>query len=967
MVKANNILASLFLSVFNLNAIAQEAQPATASGLLKNGSFEQGIEQWRLVWTGARGSATVKQEGAFEEWKYLNIGVTSPQKSRLMLRSQEVPVAPGKTYELKFNYYTREIKGSGGSVRILAYDQKNSFIGYFSGFEMPPTANVWVAEERRFVAPENCSHILLEFNFSKAAQGEGLECRLDNVRFSSVSELAQQEELAATRPPLFCELLIEGTAPKEPRAMPYWGYDVSDAAHFRTVALRWGHEYVLADRFKELGLRRWAPFDGNGRNADLRRQNAVPSTYYIYAAGHFMDEAFDLATQRGAQATVGKQPFPTDPVYIDAVVELLKSKKTLLNRSPRAEGDFVMFADELYGKLTHFVPAEKRTSAFWKSADETVRTRYGFGKYGIPTSESDKDAFRRIAYWRWQSDLAVEALRKIGTALHEVAPDVAFMGTDEFASPTPLDWERIGAQVDIQLGQTLATTDGWRKYNPGYIAKFMRDLSGKPVYPFIQVIKYGTSPSPDTVHDWVNQVLRGGAEGVFVGGVEWFDRDLNHPHYAAPEKWRAYTDLVEQVQRLPKIRYPANPDVALHYSSYTNMANLDQRRFGASYALLGPRAGTWFTVTDDFQIDRSQEKWRPYKVVVAPESIYVSRENIAAMQKYVEQGGTLVLSDPQSLSWLIDGEKPSGEQRKLQGIVLGESALQRTVVWNGEQFNNPTGQGRNIIERNANTRAIAEFADGTPAIVEHRLGQGRVLSFLFDFQSDSLVDNPKWCQLWQEMLAGYGVEVQRGIWRFSLPKPQPLAKPRDLCITGHAVWMHQNTPDLSLNRAVSGTYRYDVPPRSIADTQAQAKDVSFDAGKLTNRVAMAQAPKNDRGSPSREEDKSIDKWVVRFGSDETSPRTITFQLEQEVDLARCNLVFSGHLPATAVAVSQDGQNWQEAGRLEAVNTGLDVFAREVRLNCQGRYVKLMLAERPEKTALTLSEIELWAANLSAAP
>jgi hypothetical protein len=230
--KEGNVLAFLFLSVFSFNAFSQEAQPSPAPLQLKNGSFEQGIEQWRMVWTGARGAATIKQEGAFEGWKYLDIAVTSPQKSRLMLRSQEVQVAPGKTYELKFNYYTREIKGSGGSVRILAYDQKKSFIGYFSGFEMPPTANVWVTEEKKFVAPENCSYVILEFNFSKAAAGEELECRLDNVRFSPVSELAQQEELAAVRLPLFHELLIEGTAPKQPRPMPYWGYDVSDPALF---------------------------------------------------------------------------------------------------------------------------------------------------------------------------------------------------------------------------------------------------------------------------------------------------------------------------------------------------------------------------------------------------------------------------------------------------------------------------------------------------------------------------------------------------------------------------------------------------------------------------------------------------------------------------------------------------------------------------------------------------------------
>lgn len=945
----------LFVATFCLGGCVGAADGPNTN-LLKNGSFEENVTGWRINWIKGTGQSRIRLDGASDGQKYFYASVGA-QSGRLMLRSPSIPVKPGKTYSFSFQYYTGDTRASGGALRLIAYDKQNAFNGYFSTMSMSPTANVWVTESNEFTAPENCTSVIMEFNFRNSVQ-----CRLDNVIFT---EKANGNDSLAQRPPLYEELLIPGTAPAKPRAMPYWGYDVSDVSNYRNAALRYGHEYILADRFKVLGERNWAPFDSNGTFSHLRQKFNVPANYYIYAPGHFMDNALKLALARGADPVLAKNASPVDPTYVDAVVELLEKKQSLLHQKNRPQPGFLMFIDELFHRTVSTIPVKEPASTFWKSADGIIREKYGFGKYGLPDSRDEKNTFQWIAYLRWQSDLTVEAVKRISAAKKLHDPDVPFMGTDEYAAPTPLDWERIGRHVDIQMQQSLPGTNGWLKYNPGYVTKFMRDLSGKPVYPFIQVIKYGLSPSPFQVHDWVNQTLRSGAEGIFVGAVEWFDRDLNHPMYTAPEKWHAYVDLVQQIQKLPKIRYPEKSEVALHYSSYTQMARrgtMEQSSFASTFSFLGPMAGAWFTVTDDFQIDRDVKKWDSYKIVFVPEAIYVSQNSMETMRHYAGQGGTIILSHPEALSWRIDGEVPEKFRQEITGIQLGEKVNQREIVWGNHTLKNGNQTARKIVQQDADVKILARFSDGTPAIVEHPVGKGRVISFTFNPCSNEAIDNADWNDAWRAFLQSNNIAVDQDIWRFALPAPEPLAKPKDISVTGNAVWMYQNKPITSSNSKAGGEYWYDNPPQAIADAATEMGRIDFSQGKLTNRLAMATGPKTDRGYPTITDYRKLEPWIVKYGENETKPAAITFKLNQPGNITRVGLIASGYLPTTTVSVSADGATWQTAGSIDAVNMGEDVASKEIAFNRRSQYVRFQFAERPAQTPFTLSEVDIWASS-----
>ena len=122
--------------------------------------------------------------------------------------------------------------------------------------------------------------------------------------------------------------------------------------------------------------------------------------------------------------------------------------------------------------------------------------------------------------------------------------------------------------------------------------------------------------------------------------------------------------------------------MALHFGSFTQMSRRapDQTRMGATFAMLGPRAKAWFTFTDDFQIERDIAKWDEFKVVVLPDAKYADPSLCDAALRFVRRGGTLVVTDPEAFSFLLDGSDPAAFRKELFGAVRSEGKPQNTVV-----------------------------------------------------------------------------------------------------------------------------------------------------------------------------------------------------------------------------------------------------------------------------------------------
>ncbi len=916
---------------------------------LTNGSFENKLQQWRAYWfKSEKGDTSNLDATLLKDGKHSFHAVVNGEKSRLSLTSDPLTAEPEQTYRVVFYYYTVPAKLDGAfTFRIQARDANEQHIGYYCKRDLPGTGNLWIKSEIIFTAPSNSATVKLEFNF----HGPNSEIWLDQVSFARAFEVKTADfgPIYPDNRPLYGELLRPDTAPDKPRVYPYWSYYVGES--YRDTAAIIGVEQSNAGEFKEAGEYHLAPFYHSfyRRHPALTLQYQTPVLYYP-----LVNVLEQFKKKRPGQS--GK-PWGNDPEFVKTGLDVIAGNQFdqgLPDDVPR----MVFIADEWAGYITNPALAAANP-AYLESVREEVKTKYGFGKFDIPESANDSDPFRRIAWMRWNADLSVETLKTIAQALRAKYPSAQILGFDEWAAATPHDWSRLAQFIDLQPGQVLPMESGFRQFAAAYIAKFHADLTGKPAYPYLQFIKYPSSITVDRLYDWNDLLFQGGAEGIFVGAVEWFDRSLGHPKFSDPEKWEAMLNIIRRTQSMPKLKFPENPQMAVHFGSYSLMAKLrnPENQLYPVFSMLGPRCRSWFTITDDFQIERDPAHWDKYQVVVITEEKYISEALQTAIDRLLERGGTLIVLDPEAFSHRIDGTDLADYRRELFGARIEPSNVssQEITMQDGRKLSNPDSSNWKItVDDPSNVKVLAQFDDKSPALIEHRLKKGRVWLAAFTTANDYTVDSPQWVAQWRLWLQQLNIRLDEPVWRFQIPR-DPLTEKiwrKYACVSGNGMQYVRNFPDTSMNAAgTSVTYQYQIPPRQIPD----------DGTKLINRTKAKELKKDGQSGVFTEKDKvQIGNWVAEFGKDETAANAITYVFDKPYPLRHGRIFFSGTLPACRVETSTDGNNWLLQTELPQTDADRDIRMAEFSLNTAAQHLRLVLAERPAGTILTLVETDFWA-------
>ncbi len=167
------------------------------------------------------------------------------------------------------------------------------------------------------------------------------------------------------------------------------------------------------------------------------------------------------------------------------------------------------------------VPPEKRYAEVI-AADKEIKEKYGFGKYGMPESDTDADPFARIAHRRWVSDKLTELFRKTYEEVRKVNPDNVMLAPD-FASGVPAaDIEAWAPYFDIFNAQCSSAPNPFvGRFCVGCDTKVLADLSGKPVWMAVQNARpasHGYTVTPEYVREMYSQVFRNGGHGLFLLG-----------------------------------------------------------------------------------------------------------------------------------------------------------------------------------------------------------------------------------------------------------------------------------------------------------------------------------------------------------------------------------------------------------------------------------------------------------------
>lgn len=982
-------MKSLMLAVpFIMGALSYSAAigaPQSARNLIVNSSFE-----------------ALDEEGVPTAWNLTqNEGVAFLDKAvvngnmclRLKLDGRETVIGqaayfkltPGKPYTFSAYVKTRDLKPPSG-LQLIVINLGWSF-GYQSRLDVSAATADWKRYTRTFVCPaadqfKYSNQPNVDYKVVIYAKDVHGEVWLDAIQLeegAKVTEYKARERKSASgdviydgvvegfkrglkrakyfevKEPLFEELLGDKPGPKR---VLYYGYeDLWPEVHV-PYAKKFGYRHVLTEERDAIRARPMIPMTNAWARGGV---GTYPTMRMI--------QRHDV---KGVAPTViNGNPWPMDPrwlnSYIKTGIRLAEQSKDKSPGNTWGNSWGLWAGDEVFESFGIKVVPKDRRYAEVDAADKEVREKFGFGKYGMPESEDDKDPFRRIAYRRWVNAKLTETYIKAHNAIKGINPDLKLLGPNPCGCVPPVDLEAMTPYFDLISNQAWYSPRSfvWQLAT-GADAKAMADLSSCPVWVCVQ---HAAAFDPEEVREQYSQVFRNGSHGLIVLGVEWYDRELEHVKLVNPPKWRAMIEIVDTVTKMNQVRTP-EPDTAMLYASDTyltcdnvKMASDEHPQVYAAYAALGPLTGSWFSFVSDRQIVRGQRDLGDYRVLYVPYAAYQREVVLDKVAAYARAGGIVVCTDPNAFTWNINGDDLSAKWAQITGVNKGKpregEATARTVNNGFLRGAAPIsltfpGPGVEFAAVDASVKPLAVFADGSTAVSFRRYGKGAVILFAADpFNSQDR--NTPMAELIKAIQVAAGAKVDRDIWRFKLPPFKTVylkETETHKCLTMNSLFLERNEVKGVHNVRTRGTYTYDRFPTGLADEAASGDIVFFD-GHLTNRKKAYMGRK--MGGTRNPAD--VEKWIVSWTDRE--PVRITFDLKRPYALDRVRIFYSGILPELRVEGSNDGRTWRRLASHPPQQRTDDVVDITVRISGRYRYVRLALAARKSDAAMELAELEIW--------
>ena len=798
-----------------------------ADNLVANGGFENGFAGWTL-W------------GKNADLITLDTGLAhSGANSARIQHGQNAlyfnhPLSPGQAYELRFAY--RLAGGNpSGQVALGFFKQGGPLRSAAAqNFKLALPASGKAAQWTEFRQVFLPTAITASCQFFFTA-GDGSTLWIDDVSLRVVprpAELAEPtlpwEGLKRRTPnPLFEELLA-----KEPGhyTVVSWAHDLNpkDKNGFKSPELEddvtWQKEALAI--FKETGQAGMGFMDLPGRldskepwrTAEFHREQfrKYGVRYDVFSESSASTAA---GLKNGAELLdasakdLGRKPAVSwvDPAYVEAQCAILRKLGTQLRGEP--------FVGYYYGKDEPSIHIPEGTPDHWGAYGRTmakeVLEQYGYGRFAAPLPreksflEDPNKPLRWIAYNRWMNDKFIASRCRLSQALHEADPGARYSPANYWfmSGFQPYDFSRLAACSDLMECDPYASSAernrGRGVFNHGFGAKFMSDLTGKPVRVIAQAFNYaGYDMSPEDLREWVSQSLRCGASAI-----DYYEMDS--PRWTDPARWKMMLHLSSVITRMNRIALPQTADTAILYTLYTHMSqgpSTSGDQVYASHALLGELAGSWFQFVSDAQLERGERSLNGYKAVYLPLAKYMTPAASKIIEDYVRGGGVLVCGDAEAFASDLAGNDTSAIRERILGIkTLGPKSkgvnsddakarsfakapdriILKSALWGLPARTNlrlfdlklrdeaPITRAHEIALADPKAVILGTYPDGSPAIVTHKLGKGRVITFAANpFAPQVTVDASPWPAAFKGLQQSLGCKVNQPIWHFALPAPQ---------------------------------------------------------------------------------------------------------------------------------------------------------------------------------------------------
>ncbi|MBT7165052.1 MAG: hypothetical protein HN904_19900 [Victivallales bacterium] len=431
--------------------------------------------------------------------------------------------------------------------------------------------------------------------------------------------------------------------------------------------------------------------------------------------------------------------------------------------------------------------------------DAEIKRTHGFGTYGLfdgfAADGSERTSpFHHIAFWSWWSQRYADVRqvdREIG---RKYAPNAPYLiNYNTVSGATHADFTIISTATDYVScdpypTSTLASYGRDRAlYHPGFSTKLIHDTAVPGVEMCVMpqmFIYHGRGPTVDNTREWASQSLKTGATMFY-----WYNSGTPPSRVALPEAHKEMLRINRVTSTMNKLKLPAKTATAIYFDQRAKWGAFDNSLYSwyTLYTLLGERLHTWFRFVSDGNIRLGNDRFENYELVYVPELKYTSRAIAEKLVSYVKQGGVLVLTDPETCRWNIDGSPLLDVRKQLLGGSLGNprEATSLTVtdsfmgVKKGAELpltpvRARKGAGKLLafdIAVPADAHIFASYADGKPAAYSRAVGAGQVIYFAaqpFGNARLAIQESP-----WIGFLAALAEKVAEPkveIWDFMFPK-----------------------------------------------------------------------------------------------------------------------------------------------------------------------------------------------------
>ncbi|HWL53634.1 MAG TPA: sugar-binding protein [Chthoniobacteraceae bacterium] len=573
--------------------------------------------------------------------------------------------------------------------------------------------------------------------------------------------------------------------------------------------------------------------------------------------------------------------------------------------------------------IEYFSQKGKEVYPWVAEVDEEIRTRTGFGKYGLPNGGED-DRLRWIATYRWMAARLIGLQKQARARLDASGTGLKLVSWDNMDGAFPAHLGEWGELFDVVTAQLYPARNADRE-RFGFGTMWLKDLTGaKEVWPLPHVEHYAANFTPEQTLDLLSHTFQGGATGLHLylndtirrrAGSASFPSD----RFGAPERQQVVTSVTERLKHPFRLkRAPADTAIFFSNPSYQAQGGRRPSSFEVEwiYQILGPRLQGAIRFVDEWQFAHRSDALAGLKVVYVPYAPVADDVEFEALAQFAENGGTLVLCDPHAFETRSDGS------RRDLSAFYGDPAL-------AQPFSKEDGKLRSIAK-----------------------GKGRIIRFGQQPLVASVIADQEAIATFTRLQESAGALLGEKGWRFRFPMPKEkaLPHPAGVCLSGNAICWRQSRPEPFAASQVKGSYCLSRP----VSGEPAGKPIPFGEGKLTDRLAAALLP-NDVSD--------VERFALKWKGDE--PLEVTYRFERPVQVETLRLFYQGALPPGRCEFSADGSSWEEAERWEEGSPGSPeaVLAKTLKAASPSpvTYVRLRFEKRETGNAgdFILAETDLW--------